>query len=203
MVMKMGFLGDLLNKPDAAIVTIEEKQEKGYIWKTLVLFAITGLLWMANFFIFHFAWSWPEILIFFFTYLSYTGIILWILFVASFLLELFIILKLLGYKPIRKTLKTISWCVLVPTLIYLLSLILLNTILVSVGMREIAVFLSDFLKYILYIWILALSIIVVSQYQSEHKLRNSLGVLGAFWLNYTISTFAFIFGVESLLGMLI
>jgi hypothetical protein len=196
----MGFVGDLLNKPDDAIVTIEQNQEKGYLWKTLVFIAITGLLWMANYFFFHFAWSWPEIVVFYFTYLSYTGIIVFLIFIVGFLLELFIILKLLGYKPIGKTLKTISWCFLIPTLIYLICLILLNSILFSVGMSEIAVFCADYLKYLLYIWILALSIVVVSKQQSEHKLRNSLGVIGAFWLNYTVNLFVFTLAVDVILG---
>ncbi|NVM30824.1 MAG: hypothetical protein HWN65_18435 [Candidatus Helarchaeota archaeon] len=199
----MGFIGDLLNKPEAAIVTIEEKQEKGYLWKTLVLFAITGMFWMANFFLFHLAWSWPEVMVFFFTYLSYTGIIALMIFVIGFLLELFIILKLIGFKPIGKTLKTISWCVLIPALIYSLCLTLINTVLVSIGMSEIAVFLYDYLKYILYIWILALSIVVVSQHQPEHKLRNSLGVMSAFWLNYAVNLFIVVIAVDLLLGMII
>jgi hypothetical protein len=178
----MGFLGDLINRPTVAIETIKEKRTR---LKTVILFVATGACMMANFFLSHFAGGFPTILIIILL-LCVFGIILELAFVLGFTVDFYIVLKVTKYKPAGEMAKTIMWCVLVPSLIYHFCLLLINLILMGAGAVEVTGYLYDTLKYLLYIWIIGLSCVAITQSQPEHKLRYILCVIGIFLLNWII-----------------
>ncbi|NVM30821.1 MAG: hypothetical protein HWN65_18420 [Candidatus Helarchaeota archaeon] len=178
----MGFLGDLVNRPEAAIETIEEKRNKG---KSVVLIVATGMLLMINFFFAHFTGGYPLVIIFALL-LAVLGIIFMLFFVLGFAIDLYIFLRLTKYKPAGEATKTAAWCVLIPMLIFHSGFFLINMILRFTGTMEWAGYLYDTLKWLMYIWILGLLIVAVIQNQPEHKIRNMLGVIGVFSLNWAI-----------------
>jgi hypothetical protein len=178
----MGFLTDLINNPNAAIEKISEKRKK---WKAALLFIGLGMLLLTNFFITHFLGGYPTILIFILL-IALLGILLEFAFVMGFVSELYLFLKLTKYKPAGDTSKLVMWCVIIPSFIYYLGLFLINLILINAGVIEAVGWLYDTFKYLLYIWILGLAIVVVLRNHTEHKFRNILGVIGTFTLNWVI-----------------
>ncbi len=178
----MGFLSDLVNNPNAAIEKISEKRKK---WKAALLFIGLGMLLLTNFFITHFLGGYPTILIFILL-IALVGILLEFAFIMGFVSELYLFLKLTKYKPAGDTSKLVMWCVIIPSFIYYLGLFLINLILINAGVIEAIGWLYDTFKYLLYIWILGLAIIVVLRNHTEHKFRNMLGVIGTFTLNWVI-----------------
>lgn len=178
----MGFLTDLVNNPNAAIEKISEKRKK---WKAALLFIGLGMLLLTNFFITHFLGGYPTILIFILL-IALLGILLEFAFVMGFVSELYLFLKLTKYKPAGDTSKLAMWCVIIPSFIYYLGLFLINLVLINAGVIEAVGWLYDTFKYLLYIWILGLAIVVVLRNQTEHKFRNILGVIGTFTLNWVI-----------------
>ncbi|NVM53765.1 MAG: hypothetical protein HWN66_08700 [Candidatus Helarchaeota archaeon] len=178
----MGFFGDLVNRPAAAIETIREKKNR---LKSVVLIAVTGALVLINFFFAHFTGRFPDIIIFALL-LGVAGIIFMAMFITGFAIDLYIFLKLTKYKPAGEASKTATWTVLIPMLIFHCGFLLINMILRLTGTMEWAGYLYDTLKYLMYIWILGLAIVSVIQNQPEHKSRNILGVIGMFTLNWVI-----------------
>lgn len=181
----MGFIGDLINNPAAAIKTMGERRS---VLKALVLFVAIGMLQMMSFFLSHFAGDYFELSIFLLI-LSVLGILFEFCFVITFILEFYMFLKLTGYKPAGDTTKDVAWCVLIPSVIYYAGLFLLTIILIAAGAVEITGYIYDILKYLLYIWILGLAVWAVTQHQSEHKIRNMLGLLSIFTFNYLVWSF--------------
>ena len=181
----MGFFGDLINNPAAAVKTIGERRS---ILKALVLFVAIGMLQIITFFLSHFAVAYFELIVFLLI-LGVLGIIFEFFFVIIFILEFYVFLKLTGYKPAGDTTKDVVWCVLIPSVIYYVGLFLLTIILMAAGVVEITGYIYDILKYLLYIWILGLAVWAVTQHQSEHKFRNILGLLSIFTFNYLVWSF--------------
>jgi hypothetical protein len=196
---QMGFLGDSVRNPDAAIKRLNESRS---FWKSVFLFLGIGMVQIITFILSHFildyfALFWAILI------LGILGILFEFFFVIGFILELYAFLKLTGYKPAGETSKTVAWCVLIPSCIFYIGLFLLTVILISAGAIEITGYLYDVLKYLLYIWILSLAIYAVTQYQPEHKSRNILGVLGIFSFNYIIWSYLnydFLQGIFKLLA---
>ncbi len=195
----MGFFGDLINNPAAAIKTMGERRS---ILKGLVLFVAIGMLQIITFFLSHFAGAYLDLIVFMLI-LGVLGIIFEFFFVIIFILEFYVFLKLTGYKPAGDTTKDVAWCVLIPSVIYYLGLFLLTIILMAAGVVEVTGYLYDILKYLLYIWILGLAVCAVTQHQSEHKFRNILGLLSIFTFNYLVWSylnFDFIQGLFKLIA---
>ncbi|HUX98991.1 MAG TPA: hypothetical protein VMV49_05520 [Candidatus Deferrimicrobium sp.] len=178
----MGFLGDLINRPTVAIETIKEKRS---LLKFIILLVAIGACMMTNFFLSHFVGGFPTVLIFILI-LCAVGILLELFFVMGFTVDFYIVLKLTKYKPAGDMAKTVMWCVLVPSFIYHFSLLLVNLLLMGAGLIEVTGYLYDTLKYLMYIWILGLCCVAVSQNQPEHKFRYILCVIGTFILNWII-----------------
>ena len=178
----MGFLGDLINRPESAIETIKEKKNKKW---TIVLFVVCGSLLLMNYYLSHFTGGFPEVVIFILI-LAVVGIIVEFSFVLGFTVDLYVFLKLTKYKPAGEASKTIAWCFLIPTLIYHSCLFILNLILINIGRIEWTGYIYDTTKWLLYIWFIGLAIVAITQYETEHKIRNVLGLLGMFSINYFV-----------------
>jgi hypothetical protein len=177
-----GFLGDLVNRPGLAIDTMNEQRNKR---KTMVLFVAAGMLMLTNYFTSHFLGAMPYILIVTLI-LAIIGIAVVFFFVLGFVIDTYIFFKLTNYKPAGETAKALSWCVLVPMIIFHGGLLLVNFFLMSIGRIEWIGYLYDQLKWLMYIWIFGLLAVAVMKNQPEHKIRNMLGVMGTFALNYII-----------------
>ncbi|MHA1650983.1 MAG: hypothetical protein ACTSYB_12380 [Candidatus Helarchaeota archaeon] len=182
----MKFLGDLINNPTAAVETMEKQRN---IWKTIVLFVGTGMLLMTNFFLSHFTGGYPRVISFIFL-LAVLGIILELGFVMGFIIDHYIFLKLTKTENAGDLSKTLTWCFLMPLLIYQVGLFLLNLLLISINRIEWIGYIYDTFKWLLYIWVIGLSIVAVLRHQpqSEHKTRDILGVIGIFALNWAVWT---------------
>ncbi len=178
----MGFLGDLVNRPTMAIETIKEKRN---IWKTAVLIVATGFLMMINFYFLHFTGMFPDIIIFA-LFLAVLGILLVLTFLLGLVIDLYIFLKVTKYEPAGDVCKTISWCYLVPFLIFHGGLFVVMLLLRMTGTIEWGPYIYDYLKYLCYIWVIGLSIVTIVQHRKEHKIRNMLGFIGIFGLNWLI-----------------
>jgi len=197
---EMGFFGDLINNPAAAIKTMSERRS---VVKSILLFVAIGMLQIITFFVSHFLIDYLELSVLLLL-LGVVGILFEFCFVIAFILELYTFLKLTGYKPAGETSKTVAWCVLVPSCIFYAGLFLITIILIAVGAIEWTGYLFDVLKYLLYIWILSLAVYAVTQIQTEHKTRNILGVLGIFSFNYLVWSFLnynFMLGIYTLFVM--
>lgn len=178
----MGFFADLINRPEAAIETLETKRTA---WKWVLLFIVTGFLLVTNFFTMHFKAVFPEAWLFT-SILGIIGIIVEFAFVMGFIFYLYLILKLFRYEPAGETCKLISWLVIVPSCIYYLGLTGLNLFFQTTGMLEFAPYAYDTLKFLLYIWVIGLAVVAVVRNQPEHQIRNTFAVIGTFALNWVI-----------------
>ncbi|MHA1131161.1 MAG: hypothetical protein ACTSRC_08950 [Candidatus Helarchaeota archaeon] len=178
----LGFLGDLVNRPEVAIDSMNAQRNK---LKTLLLIIGTGMLFLSNYFISHFLGAYPEALIFILI-LAVFGILVVFLFVLGFVIDSYIYFKLIRYTPAGETAKALSWCVLIPMLIFHAGLFCLNIFLISIGRIEWIGYLYDQLKWLMYIWIFGLIAVVVMRNQAEHKIRNLLAIMGTFSLNFII-----------------
>ena len=183
--MGLGFLNDLINRPEVAIETIDEKRNKKL---TVGLIVTAGMLVLTNFYIAHLFGSDPQV-VYLILILAVIGILIEFSFMLGFVVDLYVFQKLTRYKPAGEVCRTISWCFLVPTVIFHLGLFLVNLLLISIGRVEWIGYLYDTGKWVLYIWILGLSFVAITKYQPEHKIRNILGVLGTFALNWGIWTY--------------
>ncbi|MHA1265471.1 MAG: hypothetical protein ACTSRS_09575 [Candidatus Helarchaeota archaeon] len=180
----MGFFGDLVNRPEKAIETMEEKRN---IWKSIVLFIAVGALLLWNYFFMHFKGGFPAAFIVG-AILSGIGIIVEFGFVLGFIVDLYIVLKIVKYEPAGDTCKTASWCILIPSLIYCLGLTGLHCLFETTSTTEFAPYTYDTLKFLLYIWIIGLLVVNVTRSDSEHKIRNMLIVIGCFAFNWIVWT---------------
>lgn len=178
----MGFIGDLVNRPQKAIETIEQQRN---LWKSAVLVAVTGFLTMINFFFGHFSGDFPGILPFVLI-LAILGILFLLMFVLGFVLELYVFLKITKYEGAGNACKTAAWCYLIPLLIFQGGYFVLNLFLRFTGTFEFASFIYDNLIYLMYIWVLALAVVAVVRDRKEFKVRNMAGVIGIFVLNWAI-----------------
>lgn len=178
----MGFVGDLINRPEAAIETIKEKRTK---WKWGLLIVLTGMLLMTNFFFYHFTANVPQKMIFGLM-LGVVGIIIEFGFILGFGVNLYFLFKLTKYEPAGETSRIVMWCALIPSFIFHLGLFLVGNFLIAIGMIEVTGYLYDTLKFLLYIWIIGLSIVAVMQNNPKHKFKNILVVIGAFALLWAV-----------------
>lgn len=143
------------------------------------------MILLANFFVSHFTGGLPKFAIFTFI-LAIIGIIFNFFFVLGFVVDAYIFLKVTKYEPAGQVCKTLSWCVLIPTLIFHGCLFLVNLLLIALGRIEWITYLYDTFRWLLYIWIVGLIVVAVWQYKPEHKTRNMIGIIGLFALNLLI-----------------
>ncbi|MHA1271634.1 MAG: hypothetical protein ACTSPY_17715 [Candidatus Helarchaeota archaeon] len=185
-MVKLDFIKNLINDPEKTIKPIQSNYN---IWKTLLLFICYSILgcfnfWSANFII---SYNVDLMLILIFIIL---GFISAGYFIINYLIYLVIFLRLFSDNKSTKhawsNTKTILWYYLIPSILFHLILFCVNLILANIHLNYIFVYLYDNAKFILYAWVLSLSLYFIIHQEKNHKFKHMLLVLIPFLISYIL-----------------
>jgi len=201
---------DIFTNPNRII---EYSKEKWSFFKYSLIIIIAGLLFGFNFFFSNFLiLVKPQIYIWVLGICA-IGVIMLDIFIYVYILLLWILIKVfLNYDErmniesknqgsnekkddyITKEnfliwIKVFSYCFLIPFLIYNLIFFLLIILLLALKLTYVIVYISNLGKFILYAWILAITLYSTQNINKSQKYKINTIILGSFILSYAICSF--------------
>jgi len=151
---------------------------------TACLFAVNGVMIAINFVLAHFVGGTILMLIF-------MGVfpVMLVLNVGTYLIFANVGFKIAKTEKIRDKLKVMSWFFLLPQLIMHLLIYLIINVLIISGNAPYCVLAYDYLKYIMYFWILASTIAYFYSIDENQFFKHSIIITIAFFANSALNTY--------------